>query len=42
MKILIFIFFNAAQQWSFDLALPIIENINSKKNIISLWFFKIK
>ena len=36
------IFFNAAQQWSFDLALPIIEKINSKKILFPCGFSRLK
>lgn len=36
------IFFNAAQQWSFDLALPIIEKINSKKIFFPCGFSRMK
>jgi len=35
------IFFNAAQQWSFDLALPVIENINSKKILFPCGFSRL-
>ena len=35
------IFFNAAQQWTFDLALPILENINSKKIFFPCGFSRI-
>ena len=35
------IFFNAAQQWSFDLALPIIENVNSKKILFPCGFSRL-
>jgi len=35
------IFFNAAQQWSFDLALPIISSINSKKILFPCGFSRI-
>jgi len=34
------IFFNAAQQWTFDLALPIITKINSKKILFPCGFSK--
>jgi len=36
------VFFNAAQQWSFDLALPIIEKINSKKILFPCGFSRLK
>ena len=36
------IFFNAAQQWSFDLALPILENINAKKILFPCGFSRHK
>ena len=36
------IFFNAAQQWTFDLTLPILDKIKSKKIFFSMWFLKIK
>lgn len=35
------IFFNAAQQWSFDLALPILKNIKSKKIFFPCGFSRI-
>ncbi len=35
------VFFNAAQQWSFDLALPIIEKINSKKILFPCGFSRL-
>lgn len=35
------IFFNAAQQWSFDLALPILENIKAKKIIFPCGFSRL-
>jgi glycosyltransferase involved in cell wall biosynthesis len=35
------IFFNAAQQWSFDLALPIIEEIKSKKILFPCGFSRL-
>ena len=35
------IFFNAAQQWTFDLALPILKKLSLKK-FFSMWFFKIE
>ena len=36
------IFFNAAQQWSFDLALPIIEKIDCKKILFPCGFSRLK
>ena len=36
------IFFNAAQQWSFDLALPIIEKIKSKKILFPCGFSRLR
>lgn len=36
------IFFNAAQQWSFDLALPILENIKAKKILFPCGFSRYK
>ena len=35
------VFFNAAQQWSFDLALPIIEKIDSKKILFPCGFSRL-